>query len=281
MEKLKTLEFYIEKYLIKIIEFIPSLLVASILLIVGLWLIKLVNRLVQKYFGNRDFDPTLEKFITTLIDWGLKIILFVIVVTQLGVESASLIAIIGAGGLAIGLALQGSLSNFAGGILILALRPFRVGDWIEAQGIEGTVTDISIFNTRITTFGNQVAVIPNGKLSNEKIVNYNTLSIRREALSFAVDYGDDLKKAKQVLLDLVMNQEHVLKTEGQMPMVAVAALKDSYVELTLRYWAANEHFWDLRWYVLEQSVERLEKSGIRIPFPQQTIHLREKKKDTI
>src|SRR5699024_1159738 len=201
MEKLKTLEFYIEKYLIKIIEFIPSLLVASILLIVGLWLIKLVNRLVQKYFGNRDFDPTLEKFITTLIDWGLKIILFVIVVTQLGVESASLIAIIGAGGLAIGLALQGSLSNFAGGILILAMRPFRVGDWIEAQGIEGTVTDISIFNTRITTFGNQVAVIPNGKLSNEKIVNYNTLSIRREALSFAVDYGDDLKKAKQVLLE--------------------------------------------------------------------------------
>lgn len=273
MEKFKTLEFYIEKYSIQFIEFIPSLLVAGLLLIVGLWFIRLVDRLVQKYFSKRHADPTLEKFITLLIDWGLKILLFVVVVTQLGVESASLIAIIGAAGLAIGLALQGSLSNFAGGILILAMRPFRVGDFIEAQGIEGTVTDISIFNTRITTFGNQVAVVPNGKLSNEKIINYNVRDIRREALNFGIGYDDDIKKAKEILLDLVMSQKTVLKGDGQTPMVVVAALKDSYVELSLRYWATNADFWDLRWYVLEEGKSRLENAGITIPYPQQTLHV--------
>lgn len=273
MEQLQNLEFYIEKYALKIIEFIPSLFVAAILLIVGLWLIRLVNRLVSKYFSHRDYDTTLEKFIKLLIEWGLKIILFVVVVTQLGVESASLIAMIGAAGLAIGLALQGSLSNFAGGIIILIMRPFRVGDWIEAQGVEGTVTEISIFNTRITTFGNQVAVVPNGKLSNEKVLNYNALDIRREALNFGIGYDDNIKEAKKILLDLVMSQETVLKNEGQMPMVAVAALKDSYVELTLRYWATNADFWNLRWYVLEEGKARLEQAGITIPYPQQTVHL--------
>lgn len=277
MEKFKNLEFLFERYTMKLIEFIPSLFVALLLLLVGLWLIRLVDRLIRKYFSKKDYDPTLEKFISLLIDWGLKIILFVLVVTQLGVESASLIAIIGTAGLAIGLALQGSLSNFAGGIILLIMRPFRVGDWIEAQGLEGTVSDISIFNTRITTFGNQVAVIPNGKLSNEKIVNYNALNIRREALSFAVEYDDDLKKAKEILLDLVMSQETVIKNEGQMPMVAVAALKNSHVELTLRYWATNADFWDLRWYVLEESVKRLEDAGITIPYPQQTVHIKTEK----
>lgn len=275
MEQLQSLEFYIEKYALRFIEFIPSLFVAFLLLIVGMWLIRLVNRLVRRYFSRRDYDPTLEKFISLLIDWSLKILLFVVVITQLGIESASLIAMIGAAGLAIGLALQGSLSNFAGGILILAMRPFRVGDWIEAQGIEGTVSDISIFNTRITTFGNQVAVVPNGKLSNEKIINYNALNIRREALSFRIGYEDNIKKVKEILLDLVMSQETVLKNEGQTPMVAVAALKENYVELTLRYWATNADFWNLRWYVLEEGKNRLEQAGITIPYPQQTVHLKE------
>lgn len=273
MEQLQNLEFYIEKYALRLIEFIPSLFVAAILLIVGLWLIRLVKRLVGKYFSRKDYDLTLEKFIKLLIEWGLKIILFVVVVTQLGVESASLIAMIGAAGLAIGLALQGSLSNFAGGIIILIMRPFHVGDWIEAQGIEGTVSDISIFNTRITTFGNQVAVVPNGKLSNEKVINYNAMNIRREALSFGISYDDNIKEAKEILLDLVMSQETVIQNEGQTPMVAVAALKDSYVELTLRYWATNADFWNLRWYVLEEGKARLEQAGITIPYPQQTVHL--------
>lgn len=273
MEKLKDLDFYIEKYVSKLIDFLPSLFAAFLIFVVGRWLIRLTNRLIIKYFSTRDFDPTLEKFITLLIDWGLKILLFVLVVTQLGVESASLIAMIGAAGLAIGLALQGSLSNFAGGILILAMRPFRVGDWIAAQGIEGTVTDISIFNTRITTFGNQVAVIPNGKLSNEKIINYNAESVRREALTFAISYDDDIRKAKQILLELVTSQENVLKETGKKPMVAVAALQDNGVDLTLRYWAANEHFWELRWFVLEESKKRLEEAGITIPYKQHTVHI--------
>lgn len=272
MEKLQNLDLYIEKYGMKLIEFIPNLIVAALIFFVGRWLIRMLNRLVKKYFSIRDFDPTLEKFITSLIDWAAKILLFVLVVTQLGVESTSLVAMIGAAGLAIGLALQGSLANFAGGVLILVMRPFRVGDWIDAQGVEGTVSEISIFNTKITTFGNQVAVVPNGKLSNDKIINYNALNIRREALNFGISYESNIKLAKEILLNLVMEQETVIKTEGKMPMVAVAALNDSDVSLTLRYWASNDDFWNLRWYVLEEAKSRLEAAGIDIPYPQHTVH---------
>ena len=140
-----------------------------------------LSLLVKKFFERKDYDLTLERFIADLINWTLKILLFVLVVTQLGVESASLVAVIGAAGLAIGLALQGSLANFAGGVLILLLRPFKVGDWISAQGVDGAVKEISIFNTRLITFGNQEAVIPNGKLSNDNIINFTSQGIRRNA----------------------------------------------------------------------------------------------------
>ncbi|WP_310994222.1 mechanosensitive ion channel family protein [Aequorivita marina] len=272
MEKLKDLDIYIEKYGQKLIDFIPTLVGAALMLLIGMWVIKLINGLVRKYFNKKDYDITLENFIASLINWGLKIMLFVLVITQLGVKSASLVAIIGAAGLAIGLALQGSLANFAGGVLILLLRPFKVGDFISAQGVDGTVKDISIFNTEINTFGNQLAVIPNGKLSNDKITNYSAENIRRENLAFGIGYDDDIKKAKDVLMNLVMEQETVLKTEDKMPMVVVAELADSSVNLSLRYWAKNEDFWDLRWLVLEEGKARLEAAGISIPFPQRDIH---------
>lgn len=271
MEKFQNLDLYIEKYGMKLIEFIPSLMLAAIIFVIGRWLIGMLNRLVKRYFAARDYDPTLEKFISSLIDWSAKILLMVLVVTELGVKSTSLVAMIGAAGLAIGLALQGSLSNFAGGVLILLMRPFRVGDWIEAQGVEGTVSEISIFNTRITTFGNQVAVIPNGKLSNDKVINYNALDVRRENLTFGIDYNDDIKLAKKVLLDLVMEQDTVIKTEGKAPMVAVSSLNDSDIGIIVRYWAKNEDFWQLRWYILEEAKSRLDKAGIDIPYPHHTV----------
>lgn len=273
MDKLKNLDLYIEKYATKLIDFIPTLLGAILILLLGWWFIKIVNRLVRKRFDDKDYDPTLYAFIKLLIDRSLKILLFVLVVTQLGVESASLIAILGAATLAIGFALQGSLANFAGGLLILFVRPFKIGDWIEAQDISGTVTEISIINTKITTFGNQVAVVPNGKLSNEKIINYSELGVRREALSFGIGYDDNIKEAKEILLDLVNSQEKVLKDEDKTPMIAVAALQDSYVELTLRYWAKSEDFWALRWHILEEGKIRLDKAGVDIPYPQQTVHI--------
>lgn len=271
MEKFKDWNIYLERYGQKLIDFLPSLIGATLMLLVGIWIVRLINRVVRKFFDKKEYDVTLENFIASLINWGLKIILFVLVVTQLGVQSASLVAIIGAAGLAIGLALQGSLSNFAGGVLILLLKPFKVGDFISAQGIEGTVKEISIFNTRLNTFGNQLAILPNGKLSNENIINYSGEGIRREKLEFRISYGDNLKQAKDILLNLVNEQETVLQTEGKVPMIAVANLSENSVDFTLRYWAKNEDFWNLRWYILEEAKERLDAAGITMPFPQRDV----------
>src|SRR5690554_3008368 len=274
MEKFKELDIYIERYGQKLIDFLPSLIGAALLLVIGIWLIKLINRFVKRFFDKKDYDRTLEVFIESLINWGLKIILFVLVVTQLGVESASLVAIIDAAGLAIGLALQGSLANFAGGVLILLLKPFKLGDFISAQGIDGTVKGISIFNTKLSTFGNQIAILPNGKLSNENIINYSAENIRRENLIFGIGYEENIKEAKDILLNLVLEQDKTIKTEDKMPMIVVAELADSAVNLSLRYWAKNEDFWDLRWHVLEEGKARLEAAGIRIALPTHDLHLR-------
>lgn len=272
MEKFKDINIYIEEYGQKLIDFLPSLIGAILLLFIGMWVIRLINKVVRKFFDKKDYDPTLENFIASLINWALKIVLFVLVVTQLGVESASLVAIIGAAGLAVGLALQGSLANFAGGILILLMKPFKVGDFISAQGIDGTVKDINIFNTMLTTFGNQLAIIPNGKLSNDNIVNYTSEGIRRENLTFGIGYDDNIKEAKDILLNLVNEQEAVLQLEDKAPMIVVAELGDSSVNLSLRYWAKNEDFWNLRWLILEEGKSRLEAAGISIPFPQRDVH---------
>jgi small conductance mechanosensitive channel len=272
MEKFKDLDLYIEKYGQKLIDFLPSFIGAILLFFIGLWAIKFINRIVAKFFKKKEYDPTLEKFIASLINWGLKIVLFVLVITQLGVESASMVAIIGAAGLAIGLALQGSLSNFAGGVLILLLKPFKVGHFIKAQGVEGTVKEISIFNTKLTTFGNQLAVIPNGKLSNDTIVNFTEEGLRREGLTFGISYDSNIKEAKDILLHLVMEQETVLKIEDKMPMVVVTELADSSVNIQLRYWSKSEDFWNIRFFTLEEGKSRLEAAGIVIPFPQRDVH---------
>lgn len=272
MEKLKDLDIYIERYGQKLIDFLPSLIGAALMLVIGLWLIKMTNRVVRKFFDKKDYDEALENFLASLINWGLKIILFVLVITQLGVESTSLVAIVGAAGLAVGLALQGSLANFAGGILILIMKPFKIGDFISAQGVDGTVKDISIFNTKLTTFGNQLAIIPNGKLSNDNIINYSSEGLRKENLIFGIGYDDDIRKAKEILLNLVNEQETALKSEGKLPMIVVAELADSSVNLSLRYWAKNEDFWNLRWLILEEGKSRLEAAGISIPFPQRDVH---------
>ncbi|MGO4913262.1 MULTISPECIES: mechanosensitive ion channel family protein [unclassified Leeuwenhoekiella] len=266
-------EDYIKKFGDKIIDFLPSLIAAVLMLVIGFYIIKFINRLVKKFFDKKDYDLTLEKFIADLINWTLKILLFVLVVTQLGVESASLVAVIGAAGLAIGLALQGSLANFAGGVLILLLRPFKVGDWISAQGIDGTVKEISIFNTRLITFGNQEAVIPNGKLSNDNIINFSSQGIRRNAQTWGISYDSDIKLAKDILLKLVNEQETVLHDPHPEPMIVVTELADSSVNLSLRFWATNDDYWALHWYVLEEGKRRLEEQGIVIPFPQRDVHV--------
>ncbi|MCC4213449.1 mechanosensitive ion channel family protein [Leeuwenhoekiella parthenopeia] len=266
-------EDYANKFGEKIIDFLPSLLGAILTLVVGFWIIRVINKLVKKFFDKKDYDLTLEKFIADLINWSLKILLFVVVITQLGVESSSLIAVIGAAGLAIGLALQGSLANFAGGVLILLLRPFKVGDWISAQGVDGSVKEISIFNTRLITFGNQEAVIPNGKLSNDNIINYTSQGVRHNAQTWGISYDSDIKLAKEILLKLVNEQETVLHDPHPEPMIVVTELADSSVNLSLRFWATNDDYWALHWHILEEGKHRLEEQGIVIPFPQRDVHV--------
>ena len=263
---------YIDQILEKAIDFLPGFIGAILTLFIGLWIIKMINKLVHKFFDNKEYDITLEKFMADLINWSLKVLLFVLVITQLGVATTSLVALIGAAGLAIGLSLQGSLANFAGGVLILLLKPFKVGDWISAQGVEGTVEVISIFNTRMTTFGNQLAIIPNGELSNDNIINYSVKGIRREAMTWGISYDCNIKLAKEILLELVNDQENVLHDPHPEPMVVVAELGDSSVNLSLRYWVNNEDFWALRWIILEEGKKRLEAQDIVIPFPQRDVH---------
>ena len=266
-------ESYVDNIVNKVIDFLPGLIAAIVTLVIGLWLIKIINKYVRKFFAKKEYDVTLEKFVADLINWALKIILIVLVITQLGVQTTSLVAIIGAAGLAVGLALQGSLANFAGGVLILLLKPFQVGDWISAQGVDGSVTEISIFNTRLTTFGNQQAVIPNGKLSNDNIINYTVLGMRREAMTWGISYESDIKLAKEILLDLVNEQgDKILGDPQPAPMIVVTELADSSVNLSLRYYATNDNFWSLHWYILEEGKKRLEAQGITIPFPQRDVH---------
>ena len=207
---------------------------------IGLWIVRFINRMVHKFFQKKDYDLALESFLQSFISLALKALLFVLVITQLGVKSSSLVAIVGAAGLAIGLALQGSLANFAGGVLILIFKPFKVGDFISAQGVEGTVKEITIFTTKLNTFGNQVAILPNGQLSNNNIINYNTESTRRDKIDVGIGYGSNIKQAKEILLQICAEKSNILKEPA--PEVYVGELADSSVNLTLRFWAQERRF---------------------------------------
>lgn len=258
----------------KALEFIQNIdlqtialkvLAAIVIYIVGGWLISRVVRIADKIMAKRDYESSLRGFLKNLISWSLKILLIVAILGTFGVETTSFAAIIAAAGLAIGLALQGSMSNFAGGVLILIFKPFRVGDFIEAQGMSGTVKEIGIINTRLSTFGNQIAIIPNGKLANDNILNYSAENTRRENLTFGISYDSDIKKAKEILTDIVNNFDKVMKDPA--PQAMVAELADSSVNLSLRYWATNADFWDCRWHIIEEAKMRSDAEGIEIPYP--------------
>ena len=257
------------------LEMLPNLIKAGLIFFIGLWAVRFINRMVHRFFERKDYDLTLESFLQSFINISLKGVLFVLVITQLGVKSSSLVAVVGAAGLAVGLALQGSLANFAGGVLILIFKPFKVGDWIEAQGVSGTVKDISIFTTKLNTFGNQAAIIPNGHLSNHTIVNYNIEETRRDKITVGISYNSNIKDAKDILLRICALHEAILKDPE--PVVYVGNLADSAVELSLRFWAKNEDFWDAHFHVMETLKIEFDAAGIEIPFPQRVIHTVENK----
>ena len=253
-----------------IMEYGSRVLLALITLAVGWWLI---NRLTAK-LGNllalRKADLALQGFISSLANIILKVLLVVSVASMIGIQTTSFVAAIGAAGLAIGLALQGSLANFAGGVLILLFRPFRIGDWIEAQGVSGTVDSIQIFHTVLRTGDNKTVIVPNGNLSNGIITNYNRQPTRKVVFDVGVDYEADLQKVREVLLALA-DDPRVLKDPA--PVVVVTTLGDSAITMSLRVWVDTPNYWDVLFMFNEQSRDRLKAANIDIPFPQRVIRV--------
>lgn len=271
------MEDYIKAFSDRLIDLAPTVVGALILLFVGLWIIKLILNFINRITTKRDVDISVAKFLHDITKWTLRIMLFLMVISKLGINTTSFIAMLGAAGLAIGMALQGSLSNFAGGILIIVFKPFKVGDFIIAQDVSGTVAEISIFTTKLTTVTNQLAVIPNGKLSNDKVINYSSYPHRREMMDIEIDYADDIKKAKEVILELAMNHPNIIKDENiqPKPQIMVTSLGTNGIILNLRYWTNLGDFWDVQFNMLENIRNTMAIEGISIPYPQQDIRIKE------
>lgn len=262
---------YIDTAMEMVIQYAPKALLAIFTLIIGLWVIKYVVKGMLKALEKSKVDESLKKFLGSLFGAILKIMLLISVASMVGIETTSFIAIIGAAGLAVGLALQGSLANFAGGVLILLFKPFKVGDFIDAQGYMGSVSEIQIFNTIMKTPDNKTIIIPNGGLSSGSITNFSTESRRRVDMTFGIGYGDDLKKAKETLNTIFNADSRVLKDPA--PMVVVSELADSSVNFSVRVWANASDYWGLFFDMQETVKLEFDKQGISIPFPQQDVHL--------
>lgn len=263
------MEKYIDKLKQLMVEFTPKILVALAILFIGLFVIGLAVKASKKLMKVGGLDETLQKFLGNLVNWALKILLIITVMTKLGLETTSFAAIIASAGLAIGLALQGSLGNFAGGVLIMIFKPFKNGDLIEAQGEIGVVKEIEIFTTKLIGLSNKVIIIPNGSLSNGNIINYSQQGTRRVDLTIGVSYEADIKQTKEVLLNILTSHPKVLKDPA--PNVTVSELADSSVNFAVRPWSKTEHYWDVYFEVTEAVKLELDKAGIDIPYPHQVI----------
>ena len=234
-----------------ILEYSPKFVVAILILLIGLWGTSFITKTAKKIMVKRNVEVTLSTFIGNLIFWTLRILLFVTVISKLGIETSSFVAVLGAAGLAIGLSLQGSLSNFAGGILIILFKPFRIGDTIEALGETGKVDEILIFSTRLITATNQVIYIPNGILSNGKIKNYSQLGIRRADLVLKTNYDSNFSEIKNTLLDFTKKHQSVIQNPN--PEIIISELTDTHVIFTLKVWTNNSEYTKVCSEILEFS----------------------------
>ncbi len=253
------------------LEYGPPLVMAILTLIIGLWIIGWVTNGVMKAFEKSGMEVTLRRFLRSLINIGLKALLLISVASMIGIETTSFIAVLGAAGLAVGLALQGSLANFAGGVLILIFRPYKVGDFIDTSGFSGTVAKIEIFNTVMTTPDNKTIIIPNGAISNGPITNFSTQETRRVDIVFGIGYDDDMKKAREILMGLIEADERILKDPE--PFVRVSNLGDSAVDITTRSWVNAADYWGVYFDLIENAKLAFDENGISIPYPQTDVHL--------
>ncbi|MDO6389158.1 mechanosensitive ion channel [Pontibacter sp. BT731] len=261
--------FNFEAYSANITNFVMvygmRLVVAVITLLVGLWVINWLNRMMYNLMVKKDVDVSLRPFLKSVLAVAMRVLLIILVIAQLGVEMTSFIAILGSAGLAIGLALQGSLANFAGGVLILTIKPFRVGDYIEAQGQGGTVDMINIFNTVLKTPDNKTIFIPNGPLANSVVVNYTIEKTRRVELKFIVSVNNDIGKVRQILQDLIKGDERVLPDPA--PAIVVTDFAEHSLSLSVRVWVNKENYWAFFWDMNERAKSAFEEQGIQMPVP--------------
>lgn len=248
-----------------IMEYGIKVIGAIVIWIIGSWIIKKLNKGIAKVMSKKNYDESLQKFLLNLIGWGLKIVLFIAILSQLGIETTSFAAILAAAGLAIGMALQGSLGNFAGGVLIMIFKPIKIGDLIEAQGELGVVKEIEIFTTKIISPTNKEIIIPNGALSNGNITNYSTEGKLRVDLTIGVSYDADIKQTKDVLMKVLTDNPQVLSDPE--PTVNVSELADSSVNFAVRPFATVDDYWDVYFGTIEKCKIALDAAGIEIPYP--------------
>jgi small conductance mechanosensitive channel len=252
-------------------EFGVDLIAAIAIFIIGRWIANLVTKAIRRLMERADVEPTLVKFLTNIIRTLLLVFVILAAISQLGVQTTSLIAVLGAAGLAVGLALQGSLSNFAAGVLIIIFRPYKVGDYIEAAGTAGTVDEVQIFTTVLKTPDNKKIIVPNSQITGDTITNYSAHDTRRVDFTFGIGYGDDIDKAKKIIEDVLTSDERVLKDPA--PQIVVSELADSSVNIVARPWAAAADYWGLKFDVTETVKKRFDAEGVSIPFPQRDVHV--------
>lgn len=254
-----------------LIQYGVNIISALIILFIGNIIVKTISNSVAKLLEKKQMDQAVVHFLSSLVRYVLFVIVLVAALGKVGVQTASVVAVIGAAGLAIGLALQGSLANFAAGVLIVAFRPFKAGDYVEVSGVAGSVESIQIFQTVLTTPDNKMIVVPNGNVIGGPIVNYSRHAMRRMDYVIGVSYKADLKKTKEVIMRVLESEERLLKTPA--PTVGVVALADSSVNFVVRPWVKTADYWAVYFDLLQAIKEELDKEGIEIPFPQMDVHL--------
>ncbi len=268
MEQLQEIFEHSKEY---IITYGAQVVLAILTLIIGFWIIGKIIKGLKKSFKSKHIDDTLQPFLIGMLGYTLKIMLVISVMTMVGIQMTSFIAVLGAAGLAVGMALSGTLQNFAGGVMLLLLKPFKIGDFIEAQGHMGTVVEIQIFSTKIKSVDNKVIYIPNGGLSTSSLINYSAEPTRRVDLSFGISYSDNIDNAKELIKKVISTNDKVLNSPE--PLIVVGELADSSVNITTRVWTKTADYWDVYFYLTEMVKKEFDKNGVSIPFPQTDVHL--------
>ncbi len=264
---------WVEGLIPRVLDFIIEVALAFVFIVIGMKLIGWVRKILRKSLEKNHADTGLVQFLDSLVKYGLYILLALTILQRFGVQTTSIVAAIGSVGVAIGLALQGSLSNFAGGVIILLIKPFKVGDYVIQGSLEGTVSEIQLFYTTLTTPDNRKIIIPNGQLADNSLINATAADTRRLDIKVGISYNSDVKLAKDLLLKLGENDSDTLKEEGKAPMAAVDELADSSVNMLLRVWTPTDKYWDVKFRLTEAVKFAFDEAGIEIPFNQLDVHL--------